>query len=93
MIIMREGPPCDEMEKIIKHPKFEARVLYLQGSPLCFDDLIRCRADEADCAIIMTNQLSGNHQAEDYKNILNAFAIKKHKRQLNPNGPTQRICL
>jgi len=43
------------MEKILKIPKFESRVTYLQGSPLNSEDLIRCRADEAVCAIIMTN--------------------------------------
>ena len=55
VLIMRDVPPCDEMEKILKHPKYETRVLYLQGSPLSTDDLIRCSADEAACAIIMTN--------------------------------------
>ena len=90
---MREGPPNEEIEKILKDPRFESHIKYLQGTPLRKEDLIRCRTHEADCAIIMTDQLSANHQMEDYRNILCAFAIKKHKRQEDPFGPSQRICL
>lgn len=57
---------------------FESRVFYLQGSPLNHTDLKRCRAESAQCAVIMSNQFCSNHQSEDYKNILNAFAIKKY---------------
>ena len=75
---MREGPPNEEIEKILKDPRFESHIKYLQGTPLRKEDLIRCRTDEAECAIIMTDQHSGNHQIEDYRNILYAFAVKKH---------------
>lgn len=62
----------------MKDPRFESHIQYLQGSPLQKGDLERCHTDEADCTIIMTDQHSGNHQIEDYRNILFAFAVKKY---------------
>jgi len=40
----------------------------------------------------MSNQFCQNHQTEDYKNILKAFAIKKYVKQMVP-GQEMRICL
>ena len=48
-------------------------------------------AHEAKCAVIMSNQFCANHQTEDYKNILNAFAIKKFVRKNNPDGEGQNL--
>lgn len=75
---MRSNPPGEEINNILKNPKYESKVYYLEGSPMVKEDLVRCNAGKARCAIIMSNQFCNNHQAEDYKNILNAFAIKKY---------------
>jgi len=42
----------------------------------------------------MSNQFCHNHQTEDYKNILKAFALKKYVKMMVPNQPKEmRICL
>ena len=66
----------------------------MQGSPLRSIDLERCRAHEADCAIIMTNMYSGNVKVDDYRNILSAFAVKKYAlHEQHEHRHQQRICL
>ena len=62
------------------------------GNRLNHDDLFRCQADKARCAVIMSNKFCQSHQTEDYKNILSAFAIKKFVKQLVPKKE-MRICL
>jgi len=42
IVIMRTSPPSDELSQILKMPKFETRVHFLQGNPLNHDDLRRC---------------------------------------------------
>jgi len=42
----------------------------------------------------MSNMFCSNHQHEDYKNILSAFAIKKYVKQNFPEiRKEKRICL
>ena len=42
----------------------------------------------------MANQFCANHQSEDYKNILAAFAIKKFVKQFSElESNEMRICL
>lgn len=66
----------------------------MQGNSLNKDDLERCLAHQAACAIIMSNKFCNNHKHEDYKNILSAFAIKKYVKQKYPEIKSeQRICL
>lgn len=78
VVIMRPSMPSEEMAILLNNEKYQQRVHYVQGSPLIKEDLKRCMAHEAACAIIMCNKFCGNHKHEDYKNILSAFAIKKY---------------
>lgn len=55
VVMLREGVPSDEIQTILKIPKFEQRVNYLQGSPFDHWNLFRCQTQTAKCAIIMTN--------------------------------------
>ena len=41
VVIMRSGPPSDEINQILKNQHFESRVIYLQGNPLNLEDLKR----------------------------------------------------
>lgn len=93
VVIMRADPPNDDLIEILTG-EFQSKVFYLQGNPLNHDHLLRCKAHQASCTIIMTNQFCNNHQSEDYKNILHAFAIKNYVRQ-NSVGVNKemRICL
>jgi hypothetical protein len=92
VVIMRSDPPTDEMLEIINGP-YQQQVFYLQGNPFNHNHLKRCMASRAFCTIIMTNQLCKNHQSEDYKNILHAFAVKNYVRQNNEEKREMRICL
>ena len=58
VVIMRNGPPSEEMNEMLNRAEYESRVYYLEGSPLNHDDLRRCMAEQAKCAVIMCNQLS-----------------------------------
>lgn len=58
VVIMRNGPPTEDMNALLNRAEYESRVMYLEGSPLNHDDLSRCMAEKADCAVIMCNQLS-----------------------------------
>ena len=97
VVIMRTEPPTDEIKQIISESQseFESTVFYLQGNPLNHNDLERAQAQFATCAVIMANQFCNNHQTEDYKNILSAFAIKNFVRQhaASHNNREMRICL
>ena len=75
---MRNQMPSEEMTVLLNNEKYQQRVHYVQGSPLNKDDLERCLAHQAACAIIMSNKFCSNFKHEDYKNILSAFAIKKY---------------
>jgi hypothetical protein len=52
---MRSSPPGEDINNILKNPKYESKVFYLEGSPMVREDLIRCAAGTARCAIIMSN--------------------------------------
>ena len=95
VVIMRSGPPSEEISALLSMVEYDSKVIYLEGSPLNHDDLRRCMADQAQCAVIMTNHFCENHQAEDYKNILSAFAIKKYVKQKHQVSglDEMRVCL
>jgi len=92
VVIMRSVPPNEEWLNIIKHPSFEGKVTYLEGNALNHQDLKRCMADKARCCVILSNQFSSNAQLEDYRNILNAFAVKKYCKNEQDNKE-MRLCL
>lgn len=94
VVIMRNTVPSEDMTTLLNTEKYQQRVHYVQGSPLNKEDLERCLAHQAACAIIMSNKFCNNHKHEDYKNILAAFAIKKYVKQMYPKiKREQRICL
>ena len=55
VVIMRNGPPSEEMTVMLNKAEYLSRVDYLEGSPLNHEDLKRCMAEQADCAVIMCN--------------------------------------
>lgn len=56
VVILRSGPPTEEINNVLKNPQFESKVIYLQGSALSHEDLRRCQAQLAQCAVIMSNK-------------------------------------
>jgi hypothetical protein len=55
VVIMRSASPDEAINIILKNPKYESKVFYLEGSPMVREDLVRCDAGTARCAIIMSN--------------------------------------
>jgi hypothetical protein len=39
LVIMRNKPPSDEMNSLLKMPAFASRVSYIQGNPIYHKDL------------------------------------------------------
>jgi hypothetical protein len=77
---MRNNPPTEEMNQLLKSSNFESRVSYIQGNPLFAKDLNRCLAEKAKCCVILSNQFCSNPILEDQRNILNALSVKKYVR-------------
>ncbi len=78
MVLMQSAPPTEDFISLLALPRYESRVLYLQGNWHSFDDLERCLADRIDCGIILGKMSSVSPMLEDYKNILRALSIKKY---------------
>ena len=87
---MRNNPPSDEMNALLKSTNYESRVSYIQGNPLFAKDLNRCLAEKAKCCVILSNQFCQNPILEDQRNILNALSVKKYVRA--GAGREIRIC-
>jgi hypothetical protein len=44
LVIMRNNPPSEEMNALLKQPQFASRASYIQGNPIYHKDLQRCLA-------------------------------------------------
>lgn len=76
-IILNPNRPDNDMENLLRDPKYEKIIVYIQGNPLDEIDLRRAQADKAKAVIIMCNKHSINPEEEDSRTILIAIYIKK----------------
>ncbi|CAG5135349.1 unnamed protein product, partial [Candidula unifasciata] len=60
VILMSSEELDDNMQFILKDPKWALRVLYIRGSALKDIDLKRCRINEAEACFFLANKKSGN---------------------------------
>ena len=58
IVVLRDSEPDEKINQILKKPEHDQKLIYIKGSPLRASDLKRCRAQEATCCIIMSNQAS-----------------------------------
>jgi hypothetical protein len=65
LVIMRNNPPSEEMNALLKSSTYESRVSFIQGNPLFQRDLKRCLAEKAKCCVILSNQFCHNPVLED----------------------------
>jgi len=70
----------------------------LAGNPLDVNDNTRAKIHKAEACILLTNKNSANASEQDYKNILNALAIKKFvydmtKEQDDLKDPNIKLCM
>ena len=73
---MRNAEPGKAMTGILK--QFNTKVVYLEGNPLSHKDLKRSMADSASCCVVLSNKFCRDPIIEDYRNILQSFAVKQY---------------
>ena len=70
---------------------YENKISFLEGNPLDPSHLKRAAADNAACTVILSNQFCKDPLLEDYRNILNAFAVKQYTKA--HQNREMRVCL
>ncbi|XP_057190889.1 potassium channel subfamily T member 2 [Triplophysa rosa] len=65
-----------KVRQILQIPMWSHRVIYLQGSALKDQDLIRAELDKAEACFILTSRCEVDRNAEDHQTILRAWAVK-----------------
>ncbi len=81
----------DDLMYLIKESHFSNKIFYLVGNSLIHKDLERCKADQAECVVLLANKLAKNPKYEDFSNILQAFSVKKFAKIYS--GKDVRICI
>jgi hypothetical protein len=71
------------IQKIEADPIFAARVTFVAGNALRFEDLERTKILDAYAAFVFPDKLAGDATKEDAKNIMRVLSIKRHVKKLN----------
>jgi len=90
-VIMQPNSPDEEMMAVLKSQTFVGKVNFIEGNALSNKDLYRAATDSSNCVIILANKYSYDPRAEDYRNILQAFAVKQYTRSIL--NREIRVCL
>lgn len=64
------------VRSVLRIPMWSHRVIYLQGSALKDQDLVRAKLDYAEACFILTCRCVADRNAADYQTILRAWAVK-----------------
>ncbi|GFR99152.1 potassium channel subfamily T member 1 [Elysia marginata] len=76
VIFMSSEELDNNMQFILKDPKWANRVLYIRGSALKDIDLKRCRINEAEACFFLVNKNSEPLEKTDQHTILRSWAVK-----------------
>ncbi|XP_075772299.1 potassium channel subfamily T member 2-like isoform X11 [Pelodiscus sinensis] len=71
------------VRRVLQIPLWSQRVIFLQGSALKDQDLMRAKMDDAEACFILSNRFEGDRGAADHQTILRAWAVK----DFAPNCP------
>ncbi|XP_065432590.1 potassium channel subfamily T member 2 isoform X1 [Chrysemys picta bellii] len=71
------------VRRVLQIPLWSQRVIFLQGSALKDQDLMRAKMDDAEACFILSNRFEGDRIAADHQTILRAWAVK----DFAPNCP------
>ncbi|XP_043362286.1 potassium channel subfamily T member 2-like isoform X4 [Dermochelys coriacea] len=71
------------VRRVLQIPLWSQRVIFLQGSALKDQDLMRAKMDDAEACFILSNRFEGDRVAADHQTILRAWAVK----DFAPNCP------
>uniref|UniRef100_A0AAY4C3L3 RCK N-terminal domain-containing protein n=1 Tax=Denticeps clupeoides TaxID=299321 RepID=A0AAY4C3L3_9TELE len=72
-----------QVRRVLHIPLWAQRVIYLQGSALKDQDLMRAKMDDAEGCFILSNRFEVDRFAADHQTILRAWAVK----DFAPNCP------
>ncbi|RUS81211.1 hypothetical protein EGW08_011005 [Elysia chlorotica] len=76
VVFMASEELDNNMQIILKDPKWANRVLYIRGSALKDIDLKRCRINEAEACFFLVNKKSEPLEKTDQHTILRSWAVK-----------------
>ncbi|XP_051990869.1 potassium channel subfamily T member 2 [Xyrauchen texanus] len=65
------------VRQVLQIPMWSHRVIYLQGSALNDQDLVRIKMDHAEACFILTSRCDVDRNAADHQTILRAWAVKQ----------------
>ncbi|XP_044157815.1 potassium channel subfamily T member 2 [Bufo gargarizans] len=65
-----------QVRRILQIPMWSQRVIYLQGSALKDQDLLRAKMDDAEACFILSSRCEVDRTAADHQTILRAWAVK-----------------
>ncbi|XP_029442659.1 LOW QUALITY PROTEIN: potassium channel subfamily T member 2-like, partial [Rhinatrema bivittatum] len=65
-----------QVRRVVQIPLWSQRVIYLQGSVLKDQDLMRAKMDDAEACFILSNRFEVDRIAADHQTILRAWAVK-----------------
>ncbi|XP_074923957.1 potassium channel subfamily T member 2 isoform X4 [Chelonoidis abingdonii] len=65
-----------QVRRVLQIPMWSQRVIYLQGSVLKDQDLLRAKMDDAEACFILSSRCEVDRTAADHQTILRAWAVK-----------------
>ncbi|KAM7162853.1 potassium channel subfamily T member 2 isoform 3-T3 [Macrochelys suwanniensis] len=65
-----------QVRRVLQIPMWSQRVIYLQGSALKDQDLLRAKMDDAEACFILSSRCEVDRTAADHQTILRAWAVK-----------------
>ncbi|XP_030623782.1 potassium channel subfamily T member 2 [Chanos chanos] len=83
VVILCPGEVDIQVRRVLQIPLWSQRVIYLQGSALKDQDLLRAKMDDAEACFILSSRNEADRMAADHQTILRAWAVK----DFAPNCP------
>nr|XP_019602098.1 PREDICTED: potassium channel subfamily T member 2 isoform X4 [Rhinolophus sinicus] len=65
-----------QVRRVLQIPMWSQRVIYLQGSALKDQDLLRAKMDDAEACFILSSRCEVDRTSSDHQTILRAWAVK-----------------
>ncbi|KAL3657924.1 hypothetical protein V7S43_017123 [Phytophthora oleae] len=80
VVILAPTLPSNDLRRVLLHPDYEQRVLYLQGSAMVAADLQRAAAPTAEFCFVMVKKHSGTLDQNDTAANLITCSVRKNNR-------------
>ncbi|KAF4028763.1 putative ion transporter 2 domain-containing protein [Phytophthora infestans] len=80
VVILAPTLPSNDLRRVLLHPDYEERVIYLQGSAMVAADLQRAAAPTAEYCFVMVKKHSGTLDQNDTAANLITCSVRKNNR-------------